>query len=73
MTHFGIIIGILTGVLGLLSGIFGVVWKMSARWQAMQDLITAMHEKMLDIIADKTKEHGNFDARLTYLERKGNK
>jgi hypothetical protein len=70
MTHFGVIVGILTGVTGLLSGILGLVWRMSARWQAMQDLVTGMHGKMLDIIAEKSKDHDNFDERLKYLERR---
>jgi hypothetical protein len=69
MTHFGTLVGLLVGVVTLLSAMLGLLWRMASAWQRTQDMLKSMQDKMLDIIADKNADHTDFDSRLTWLER----
>jgi hypothetical protein len=55
MTQFGIIIACLVGILTLLTGILGFVWRMATAWQRTQDVIASIQSQLIGIIGDVAK------------------
>lgn len=72
MTHFSIIVALLVGVLGLLTGILGTIWRASSAWTRLKDSVVEIQGKLVEIIVEKEKAHNGLSERLTYLERKVN-
>lgn len=68
MTHFGVIVAMLVGVLTLLTAILGTIWRAATAWTTLKDAVRMIQDKLIDIIADYQKTDGDFEKRLRDLE-----
>lgn len=68
ITHFQVLVALLVGCMALLSGIFGLVWRVAAAWQRTQDMIRFIQDSLLKLVTDKATDHKNFDGRISSLE-----
>ena len=71
MTHFGVLVGMLVGVLTILTGIFGTVWRAAAGWSKLKTSVDNIEVRLIQVIVHKEKVHNHLDERITFLERKG--
>jgi hypothetical protein len=70
MTHFGVLVGLMVGMITLLSAILGGIWRASAGWAKLKDSVENIQKRLVDIIAEKEKAHNQLGERITWLERK---
>ena len=68
ITHFQVLVALLVGCMALLSGIFGLIWRIAAAWQRTQDMIQFIQDRLLALVAEKTSDHKDFGDRISALE-----
>jgi hypothetical protein len=67
LTHFGVLVGLMVGLFGLLSGILGVIWKIATHWQKTQDMIGSIQA---DISKINETIHNDVLTRIVTLEKR---